>query len=294
MVSVPILWPSPSQKTSGKHDEKESLVWEHCPARSGFSSLSSAAIDYHRAISNVFQIPHVRLAMTHMTIVAKSPHGLQVEPHSFSSAKAFPSGASSSMVSSQRNSPIVFLFVWVKRSSTMSCQKNTVQYSSLQFSTVQYSSIYSSSQIFTNLHIRPNYELLLTTLWALISFFSHKMQAATQRLRQKIDAVLTPKQDCSTDKHDIPPKWVCFSNYKYCYCAKRKENWWKKCRCCAKLSGQEHDWHFDLQLPRCMLAQLNKKLKSDLYNTLHINFVKSLRPRPANVQTFAANHQRPS
>lgn len=87
------------------------------------------------------------------------------------------------------NSPIVFVCL----SQALKHDVVSKEHSSLQFITVQYSSIYSSSQITTNLHIRPNYELLLTTLWALISFFSHKMQAATQRLRQKIDAVLTPK-----------------------------------------------------------------------------------------------------
>lgn len=83
-------------------------------------------------------------------------------------------------------------------------------------------------------------------------------------------------RDCSTNKHDTPPKWVYFFNLKYCYCAKRKENCWKKCRCCAKLSGQEHDWNFDLQLPCCMLAlaQLNKNL-NQIYTIHHINFVKS-------------------
>ena len=152
MVSVPILWPSPSQKTSGKHDEKESLVWEHCPARSGFSSLSSAAIDYHRAISNVFQIPHVRLAMTHMTIVAKSPHGLQVEPHSSHLQKPFPAEPAARW--SPRNGTLPSFFCLSESSAQARClvkrtQFNTVHYSSVQFSTVRYIVHHKSSQICT-------------------------------------------------------------------------------------------------------------------------------------------------
>ena len=109
------------------------------------------------------------------------------------------------------------------------------EHSSIQFITVQYSSIYSSSQISTNLHIRPNYELLLTTLWALISFFSHKMKAATQRLRQKIDAVLTPKHTLVWQGTVQPTNLIWYECMfliisTFMYSAKRKENWWKKCR----------------------------------------------------------------
>ena len=54
--------------------------------------------------------------------------------------------------------------------------------------------------------------------------------------------------------------------------------------CCAKLSGQEYDWNFALQLPRCVLTQLNKKqIRSTQYTTSTSSKAATTTSKRANV-----------
>ena len=178
------------------------------PARSGFSSLSSAAFGYNVETWIRFGKPAKS---------AKFPRGLQVERHSSHLQKPFPAEPAT------RWSPRLKRYLKT-RSHAMVCQT----------STVQYSSIYSSSQIYTNLHIRPNYELLarLYERWSAATkcFSCNPTAPAKDRCCPHAITHTNLTRDCSTNKLDSTPKWVYVSNYKYFYCANRKENWWKKCR----------------------------------------------------------------